>query len=274
MNEERIGALKMADAFRSERTVSIKYPADEDRDSYEELKNAYPIQSVAGEGDDFERAVRLLKWLSANTKHKGNYDNHVKAHAKPLLDYSFGKDENGINCAALSQALTEMLLAVGIKARKIFMMPLSPYDSDNHVVVEAYSEKIGKWYMLDPTYGLYASYNGIPQSIMEIRALLADGERPEFNSDSHYNGEKYDIEFTYDYYAKNMYWFFLTDVQGYSFEKGEVLAIAPVGFDAKKFRLANIDYRIKLYGTNEFIEKWREDEEKSEWLYVSEDILK
>lgn len=271
MNEERIGALKMADTFRSDREESIKYLFD---DAYDDLKAAYPIESTAGEGDDFERAVRLLKWLSANTKHKGNYDNHIAPHAKPLLDYSFGNNENGINCAALSAALTEILLAVGIKARCVFMMPLSPYDSDNHVVVEAYSEKLGKWYMLDPTYGLYASYNGVPQSIMEIRALLADGEKPEFNGDAHYNGEKYDVEYTYDYYAKNMYWFFVNDIQGYSRDDAVVLAIAPVGFDAKKFRLANIDYRIKLYGTNEFIEKWREDEERSAYIYVSDDILK
>lgn len=274
MNEERIGALKMANVFRSEFVGDIKYPTDDDRDFYEELKGAYPILSVAGDGDDLERAIRLLKWLSANTKHKGDYDNHIENHAKPLLDYSFGKSENGINCAALSQALTEILLSVGIKARTVFMMPLSPYDSDNHVVVEAYSEKIGKWYMLDPTYGLYASYNGVPQSILEIRTLLADGERPEFNSDAHYNGEEYDIEYTYDYYAKNMYWFFVREVQGYSGIGSRVMAIAPVGFDVKKFRLANIDYRIKLYGSNEFMIKWREDEERSEYLYVSDDVLK
>ena len=34
-------------------------------------------------------------------------------------------------------------------------MPMSLGDRDNHVVCEAYARDLGKWIMVDPTYGGY-----------------------------------------------------------------------------------------------------------------------
>lgn len=274
MLNTRTGALKMAEEFRSESDIKIKYTLDAD---YSELTEAYPIKEIAGDGDGFERAVRILKWMSQNIRHKGNYDNHIERRAKPLLDYAFGKEDCGINCSALSAALTEILFAIGIKARTVYIMPFSPYDFDNHVVTEAYSEAFGKWFMIDPTYGLYAVYNDIPQSILEIRALLANGkwESITFNEDAHYNGEPIEKRDVCEYYAKDMYWFQICSIQGNSDEEIKHLNIAPLGFDVKKFNLANVDFRIKECGEAEWLLEWRESIRKSDdYIYVSDEILK
>ena len=49
-------------------------------------------------------------------------------------------------------------------------MPYSPYDFDNHVVVEIYDKK---WIMLDPTIdGIFIDENRTPLSLLEIRENL------------------------------------------------------------------------------------------------------
>ncbi|MCL2573313.1 MAG: transglutaminase-like domain-containing protein [Defluviitaleaceae bacterium] len=167
------GLLKMMDNFQDdEADITIKYALDDD---YQELCETYKLKYITGNGDDFSKAINLLKWISANIYHIGNFKNHVKNTAMDLFNYSFDKgEENGINCLALSTALTECLLAIGIKARTVFIMPFSPYDFDNHVVCEAWVEKYGKWIMFDPTYNLYALHDGEPLSILETRKLLAN----------------------------------------------------------------------------------------------------
>ncbi|MDR1689800.1 MAG: hypothetical protein LBS21_14520 [Clostridiales bacterium] len=59
-----------------------------------------------------------------------------------LLEYAFDKGaENGINCACLAKILSECLLAVGLPAKQVFIMPCSPYDGDNHVVTQVYTSR-------------------------------------------------------------------------------------------------------------------------------------
>ena len=63
-------------------------------------------------------------------------------------------------------------MSLGIYARRVKIMPYSPYDFDNHVVVEIYDKK---WIMLDPTTdGIFIDENRIPLSLLEIREKLAN----------------------------------------------------------------------------------------------------
>ena len=178
--------------------------------------------------------------------------------ALALFEYAFDT-ENGINCAALSTALTECLLAVGIKARAVFIHPFSPYDCDNHVVCEAWSKERKKWMMLDPTYGSGVFYEGVPLSIAETRKHLADRKEISFSETIHYNGELVtDLQDVREYYAKDLFWMMLTGVQGSQKDFSKmVLAyyFAPEGFDVKKHMAANIQYREELWGKQEWLEQ-------------------
>jgi transglutaminase-like putative cysteine protease len=271
------GILKMMDDFRDDGLeVQIKYRLEDD---YSELKNTYHLNEIAGGGSDFQKALNLLGWISSHIYHYGNYDNHVKNTAMDLLEYAFDKGINcGINCRSLSLALTECLLAIGIKARTVYILPFSPYDFDNHVVCEAWIKELNKWVMLDPTYNLYVSdKEGTPLGVVELRQKLADQEEIIFSEAANYNGNSIDKAEIISYLAKDLFWFIVSDIQGSDSENidgSRSISIVPVGYDAKKNDLANIDFRIKSWGDSPEMQNWRKNAENRKVIYKGIDLLK
>ena len=139
---------------------------------YPRLRADYRLEATAGTGSELERALRLMDEYAPRLKHKSNYDNHVPMTAPDLLTYALDKPANGINCRAKAQILNEMCLSLGIYARKVWIMPLSPYDSDCHVVNEVWDTALNKWVMLDITNNQYwVDESGTPLSVLEIRTL-------------------------------------------------------------------------------------------------------
>lgn len=243
------GLLRVNSVFRDDGSdVQIEYRTDADDRPY--LKR-YGIFEIAGSGSDLDRAVRLLLWVSSHTVHNGNFDNHIAPTAPDLLDYALdGGAAHGINCRSLAILLTELLLACGIRARTVYLFPMSPYDCDNHVVTECYAADRGKWVMLDPTFGLYLSRNGEPMSIAEIRAALADRVRPAVNREAHYNNNNnsnpVDADAIFSYYAKDFYRFQVLTQQAPGSETAGTATgvnILPEGYDLIASVLANGTYR-------------------------------
>lgn len=269
------GILRMSEAFRDDgKDIDIKYLLEAD---YKNLCEAYQIENIAGTGTDFEKAVNLLNWISSNIYHYGSYDNHIPNTAMELFDYALGKGErSGINCRSLSLALTECLLAIGIKARAIYIMPFSPYDFDNHVVCEAWIGEANKWIMLDPTYNLYASFKGNTLNIYELREFLANQKDVVFNAEANHNGTSINKDEITTYYAKDLFRFMISDIQGTNSDNIDgrrLINITPCGFDVKKCTLANIDFRIKKSGNNESLQEWRKSAEGDCLIYKGLDIL-
>ncbi len=269
------GIIKMAEDFRDDgKDITIRYLIDAD---YKDLFETYKLKEIAGTKADFDKAIKLLNWISSNVFHYGNYDNHVTNTAMELLDYAFGKGEKyGINCRSLSLALTECLLAIGIKARTIYIMPFSPYDFDNHVVCEAWIGEIDKWVMLDPTYNLYATFNNVPLNILELRGLLANQEEVIYSNEANYNGNPINKDEISTYYAKDLFRFMISDIQGTNSENIDgrrLINITPFGYDVKQCTLANIDFRIKKWGNNENLQTWRKSSETDKLIYKGLDIL-
>jgi transglutaminase-like putative cysteine protease len=269
------GIIKMSEGFRDDgMDITIRYLLGAD---YKDLYETYKLKEIAGTNADFDRAINLMNWISSNIYHCGNYDNHVTNTAMELLAYAIGKGEKyGINCRSLSLALTECLLAVGIKARTIYIVPFSPYDFDNHVVCEAWISDINKWVMLDPTYNLFATFNGIPLNIYELRRCLGDQEEVTYNNGANYNGTPINKNEITTYYAKDLYRFLISDIQGINSENIDgqrSINITPCGYDVKKSTLANIDFRIIKSGNNENLQAWRKSSESDTFIYKGLDIL-
>ncbi len=171
----------------------VNFVYDFDNEDYSILISTYDIEHIAGSGSDFERALRLMDEFAPRLTHKSNYDNSVEMTALSLLEHSLDKKTNGINCRSKAQILNEMCLALGIYARKVWIMPNSGYDNDCHVVNEVWDSDLNKWVMLDITNNEYwVDENGTPLSVLEIRQK---GAMREFCTPIHVGDSTHNLEY-------------------------------------------------------------------------------
>lgn len=226
---------------------------DFDCKEYEELRKKYYLEKIAGKGSDYEKAKRLLKYFSAHLAHNSMYDNHVKQNALDLLEYSFDNPEHGINCLNKSKIFVEVCLSLKIKARRVWIMPYSPYDFDNHVVAEIYDSKSSKWIMMDPTSGgFFVDERNMPLSLLELRDAYANNKFVTLT----FPGNKRDLKKQEEkmlednwYICKNVFRFIVTSYQGFGDIKDSVVYnFTPKDFSILDWERKNFLYRIDTYG--------------------------
>ena len=226
--------------------------------------------------NDFDTVKNMLDWVSESVLHRGNYDNSDSQDAINLLEKAY-KTQYGVNCLSLSIILCECLLAVGMRARVMYMMPENVEDTDNHVVVEVFLQEMKKWIMLDPTYGSYCmNRDKEPLNLYELRNATIGGEEILFSEKINYNGDQnLDLDDIKSYYVKNLFFLRCKKHQGYGVhrEYGDMLEIAPIRFSVQERMVANLKYRINLFGPYDIFLKWLEYEENLENVYVDVDEL-
>lgn len=259
--------LKMHDSFRPS-DEGVRLSIDFSAPELTELRDTYGLVAIAGDGNSFEKAVRLMDWLTTHVRHDGNCNPEGRRCAMTALQYAFDQTERGINCAWLATTLTECLLSLGVPASTVYIMPFAPYDTDNHVVTHVWTGT--QWVMLDPTTNSYAmDKDGQLLDVFGLRALLAEQQEVVFSDGLRYNGKPYDAREHRDYLAKDLFWFQLAEVSCYQSCEGRTLVISPEHYDAKRRDLLNIDYRRRMYGDAEWLHKWRKKVEDSEYIYCS-----
>lgn len=179
---------------------------------YKILEERYHISKLAGKGSEFERAARLTSYFAPKLTHKGDYDNHIECNALSLLDYSLNCPEHGINCVSKAKILQECCLSLGIYARRIWLMPYSPYDYDCHVVNEIFDCTLRKWIMLDMTAdGYFLDEDRMPLSVLEMRDKFAHNKSCIFvhcdgNIESPFASYKEEQMYYKKYFAKNLFY--------------------------------------------------------------------
>lgn len=236
------------------------------------LREKYALGKLAGRGGTFQRARRLLHHFAPRLTHFSNYDNHVPCDALSLLEYSYERPDQGINCLNKAKILAECCLAVGICARRVGIMPYSPYDNDNHVVTEIYDPGLGKWIMLDPsTDGYFVDEAGAPLPVLEIRERFAHRQFAAFvTSTERKNGLRklWDRHMELNtYFCKNLFWLRVERYNGFG-SKGEWLSFVPAGYNLKQNRIAQVEYRLTLLPEAglppEAARQWEEEDRR--WL--------
>jgi len=270
--------LKMMSNFNRETNYIPNFIYDHAHPKLKELNDIYNLTQIAGKEGELSQAINLLKWLSGNTFHNGDFDNRIPFNALDLLNYTFKQPiEKGVNCRALAKILTECCLSIGLKARTIYIMPFNPYDEDNHVVTIVFVHDLNKWIMLDPSYNAYMmDENDTILSPWEARQILANQGyiklNKEYNYNGDYTGEKSGEtrEYYLEYMAKDLFWYFCAEKSTFGLESdgAEALSVAPLGYDRKKYFVSNIEYRIKKYGENKGLLHWLENIEKEESIYI------
>ena len=168
------GIIKNCEKFRTTEDTTIIYKFNED--SYSVLREKYDIEKIAGDGTEFEKALNLMNTFSQKLAHNGNFPEYTKEmNAVELLDYALDKPQNGLFCRAKAQIFNEMYLSLNIYSRKLWINPLSAYDTECHVVNEIWDNDYHKWIMLDTTNNLYwVDENGLPLSALEVREKFAE----------------------------------------------------------------------------------------------------
>lgn len=236
---------------------------------YAELREKYDLEKIAGSGSEFERVKRLLFHFAPRLTHCSWYDNHIEINALKLLEYSLDNSEQGINCYNKSKIFAECCLALGIYARRVFIMPFSPYDCDNHVVNEIFDRKLDKWIMVDLSFGAYfVDENRTPLSLVEIRERFANDRFLTLvtDGDSLDDLEALREENSYadSYFSKNVFYFQMDKVNTFG-EGDEYLTVCPEHYSVNRCRAANLRYRLKHYAESYAGQEETYEKRAAEW---------
>lgn len=237
-----IGALKTFNDF-SGNIVKKDFIYNHSALGFSELLSKYPVRDVAGNGNEIEKALNLLRWCSENVLHNGGTKDveFIPKTSLDILNYSYKKGrEYGVYCRLQAIVFTECCLALGIKSRILHCLPFSPYDFDTHVVSIVYINSLKKWIMLDAGNNRYfMDEENTILSPMECRERLGNDDYIKCNIDD----ENYKC-----YMAKNLFYFkslqnntFGSDLQ----TEQETIYCAPNGFDVLEREIAYCKYAIK-----------------------------
>lgn len=202
-------------------------------------RERFNLDSIAGKGNDISRIKNLLYWVHNNIPHDGS--NGLASGARNLRNTydSSKRDSCGYNCRALAICLTEALLAEGIPARYI-TCESKKWDTDNdcHVICVAWSETLGKWIWVDPTFAAYITdENGMLLHPGEVRYRLQHDMPLILNEDANWNNriKKEKEEYLEEYMAKNLYIMSANTINQAepegktTHQQGKVIAIVPEG---------------------------------------------
>ena len=262
------GLLRMYDEFDTlQDTLTPNFQYECDHPELERLREKYQIDRIAGTGDDWSKALNLMKWITEHINHRGNITSalpevckSLPMNAQGLLEYSFDKDEDiGINCYMLAIVLTESCLSLGLKSRIVSLNPLNPYDYDNHLVTVVWCNNFSKWVMLDPSYNAYLLDNeGNILSPWEARDLLCRHKTIVCNDELAHNGARHSSEDYLRYMAKNLFYMHSPIFSGFNSTttSGEPwLTLTPKHFDVCKREAYNMKWRVEGNSGN-----WEYDE--------------
>lgn len=218
--EERYQQLKEYSEYAEDNTT-IPYTYELNlREKYKDLIDTYDLDKVTKGYDDVDLMIQLLNWVCNNFKHNGNSGLPNKHNAYTITDFC-KKHSDQVNCRGLSIILAEVLRLYGIPAKHITCMPKEVLFNDCHVVVHAYSEELGQWIMLDPTYRLILkNENGDYVNLPMLRKILINGQKLIPNKNAGRNGAVFDLEDYREYMTKNTLRFQCATNFGFGSEDG------------------------------------------------------
>jgi hypothetical protein len=138
------------------------------------LKEKYALDKLAQGKNDVDACLKAMEWTFCRLLYKDSGEFIGNLHAMEILDFS-RSNRVSLNCLCHATVLTEVLLAMGFKARSISCLPIDVVPSDNHVVTMVFIPSLDKWVMLDSALCCYITdSNGTMLSIPEIRQCLVD----------------------------------------------------------------------------------------------------
>lgn len=155
---------------------SYSYASIYNDEGLQNLKQNFNLGSLKKNRTDLEECLRAMEWKFQQLLSKTQSDYNGVLNAFEILKYC-KRSRTTVNCLCHATVLTEVLLALGYKARKISCLPIDVVPFDNHVLTIVYIPSLNKWIMLDPSMCCYVTdikHNIL--SISEIRTHLVNGD--------------------------------------------------------------------------------------------------
>ncbi len=165
------------------------------------LKQTYELDKLIDK-DEVVTIINLLEWTHKTIPYSYGFSgDKSKTFSNPRNALTMLKNKDNKNmvfvCRDMATALTEIYLAVGLKARTVACMSQYINDIDAHVVTEVYCTILNKWIMVDPSFNAYIfNSNNQILNLCEIREHFANNLDMNTNSnvnvtDLAYNSHKY-----------------------------------------------------------------------------------
>ena len=236
--------LKQADKYEKSDTAGLPRFEYENANSrpLKDVKDLFNLDSIAGQGDEISKIINLMDWVHNTIRHDGN--NYALCEVDAIDFFNYHKATGkGINCRGLAVTLNECYLSMGFKSRFITCMPKDANDPDCHVINSVYSETLGKWLWMDPTFNAYVKdENDNFLSIEEVRERLISGRPLVLNSDANWNNKTQQTKEKYldTYMAKNLYWLQCPAVSKFNVESRyhyrdeTYISLLPIGYKRDK----------------------------------------
>lgn len=204
-----LDVLRKADRFNpsdTRPTPAFSYQSA-DAAPLAELRNAFNLDSIAGQGNEVSRMLEVMHWLHDLVPHDGQHDNPVVKNAMSMIA-ECKREKRGLNCRGLATVLNECYLALGFKSRFITCLPQDTADFDCHVINMVWSNDLKKWLWLDPTHDSYVmDETGTMLGPWDVRERLINGRPIILNPDANWNHRQSSLREAYieSYMAKNLY---------------------------------------------------------------------
>ncbi|MCC8034557.1 MAG: transglutaminase-like domain-containing protein [Rikenellaceae bacterium] len=167
------------------------------------------LDTVAVGGSETERIIALMSHIHNIIPHDGSHRAYCENTAIDLYNYSKANGGRGINCRQLAIVLNECYLSMGFPSRYVTCFPENIHDNDCHVICSVWSNELGKWLWMDPSFNAYVTdENGELLGIAEVRERMRDGRPYSLNEDANHNNNTPQTKEQYldEYMAKNLYW--------------------------------------------------------------------
>lgn len=251
MEKSKLELLRESPAYRADE-VNLEWSYASPSDSILRFdREFFNLDSIAGNGDDVSRIKNLMYWVHDAVRHDGRSYNPTSISLKDIIDLCI-KENRGVNCRMMAIMLTEALLAEGIPARYLTCQPkLWAFDSDCHVICMAWSESLGKWVWVDPTFAAYVTdENGQMLHPGEVRERLIEDKPLILNPDANWNHQSEQTKEDYldRYMAKNLYYITAKEhncprPEGVNAVKSSYVLLSPVDSKtAPEFNIKTTDY--------------------------------
>ncbi|MCD8102283.1 MAG: transglutaminase-like domain-containing protein [Alistipes sp.] len=253
---DHIGILQKAGPYDSQRndTLPVFTYMPSDAQELVRVREYFQLDSVAGQGDEISRIKNIMVWLHNLIRHDGSSNNPTKKNAIDIYNLCM-EEGRGVNCRMLAQVLNECYLAMGFKSRYVTCMPERHDDPDCHVINAVYSQSLGKWIWMDPSFNTWVTDDeGNLLGLMEVRERLISGLPMEINPDANWNNENPTLKEWYldSYMAKNLYYMvcpvrseFDTETRAEGKDYTKYVDLLPIGYTSSykgNFTTHNPDY--------------------------------